>query len=82
LGKDFLDTATPDSIKRIVDAVIAPEAEVKAANTKTISLGQTVDEVKSILGQPERIVNLGPKVTYFYKDMKVIFQDGKVTDVQ
>jgi len=27
-------------------------------------------------------VDLGPKVTYVYKDMKVVFVDGKVSDVQ
>jgi len=36
----------------------------------------------TLLGKPDKIVNLGPKVTYVYKDMKVIFQDGKVADVQ
>jgi hypothetical protein len=36
----------------------------------------------AILGQPQKIVNLGPKVMYFYPDMKVIFVNGKVADVQ
>ena len=51
-------------------------------NAKTIALGQTRLEVEAILGKPERIVDLGAKVTYVYKDMKVIFVDGKVSDVQ
>jgi hypothetical protein len=38
--------------------------------------------VEDILGKPERIVDLGAKVIYVYKDMKVTFVDGKVTDVQ
>jgi len=25
---------------------------------------------------------VGPKVIYYYNDMKVVFTDGKVTDVQ
>jgi hypothetical protein len=31
---------------------------------------------------PERVVNLGPKVIWAYKDMKVTFVSGKVSDVQ
>jgi len=29
-----------------------------------------------------KIVNLGAKKIYVYKDMKVTFKDGKVSDVQ
>jgi hypothetical protein len=53
-----------------------------AAAPKTIALGQTTDQVVGILGQPQKIVNLGAKQMYFYPDMKVIFTNGKVTDVQ
>lgn len=69
-------------VKAAIAQVIIPESEAQAAATKTISLGQTTAQVEEVLGRPERIVNLGPKVTYIYKDMKVIFQDGKVADVQ
>jgi hypothetical protein len=57
-------------------------ADAPAAAPKTIGLGQTIDEVVAILGQPKKIVNLGAKEMYFYPDMKVIFTNGKVTDVQ
>ena len=53
-----------------------------AAPPKTIALGQTTDQVVGILGQPQKIVNLGAKQMYFYPDMKVIFTNGKVSDVQ
>jgi len=69
-------------IKAAIDPVLVPESEATAVNTKTIALGQTRPEVEEILGKPERIVDLGAKVTYVYKDMKVIFVDGKVSDVQ
>ena len=52
------------------------------APPQTISLGQTIDEVVAVFGQPQKIVNLGSKQTYYYKDLKVIFTDGKVSDVQ
>src|SRR5271154_4027223 len=53
-----------------------------AAAPKTIALGQTTDQVVEILGQPKKNVNLRAKQMYFSPDMKVIFTNGKVTDVQ
>jgi hypothetical protein len=53
-----------------------------AAAPAEISLGQTIDQVTAILGQPKTVVDLGNKKTYVYKDMKVVFIGGKVTDVQ
>jgi hypothetical protein len=78
----FLATATADTVKKTVDAVIVPEGEAKAASTKTVQLGQTPEEVEGILGRPEKIVELGPKKIYIYKEMKIVFTDGKVADVQ
>ena len=49
---------------------------------KTIGLGQTIDEVTGILGQPKSVVDLGAKKIYVYSDMKITFNNGKVTDVQ
>jgi len=77
-----LASADPASIEKTIETIVLPQSEVAAASTKTISLGQTPEQVKAILGEPEKIVNPGPKITYIYKDMKVIFQDSKVADVQ
>jgi len=61
----------------------APQQEAApAAPPPTIQLGQTPDEVTGMLGQPSKIVNLGAKQIYIYKDMKITFVKGKVTDVQ
>jgi hypothetical protein len=59
-----------------------PPADQAAPPPQTISLGQTPDQVIAILGQPQKIVKLAAKQTYYYKDLKVIFTAGKVTDVQ
>ena len=48
----------------------------------TIGLGQTPDQVTAAVGQPTRVINLGPKFIYVYPDMKVIFENGVVSDVQ
>lgn len=48
---------------------------------KEVKLGMTFAEVESVLGVPQTRVDLGPKVLYKYKDMTVVFKDGKVADV-
>jgi hypothetical protein len=52
------------------------------AEPQTIEKGQTTDQVQAALGKPDKIVNLGSKQLYVYKDLKVTFVNGKVVDVQ
>lgn len=52
------------------------------AEPQTIEKGQTPDQVEAALGKPDKVVKLGAKQIYIYKDMKVTFKDGKVDDVQ
>ena len=52
------------------------------AEPASIDKGMTPDQVEAALGKPDKKVNLGPKMIYYYKDMKVIFMSGKVSDVQ
>lgn len=49
---------------------------------QSIEKGQTEDQVVAAFGKPDKIVNLGAKKLYIYKDMKITFVGGKVTDVQ
>jgi hypothetical protein len=35
-----------------------------------------------MMGQPEKIANLGAKQIYFYKGLKITLTGGKVTDIQ
>jgi len=39
-------------------------------------------EVESISGKPDKIIDLGAKKIYVYKDLKITFTDGRVSDVQ
>jgi hypothetical protein len=59
-----------------------PQAPQPPPPPQTIQLGQTSDQVLAALGQPEKIVNLGAKQIYVYKDLKITFLKGKVADVQ
>ncbi len=52
------------------------------AEPVSIEKGMSFDEVESAMGKPEKRVTLGTKQIYYYKDMKVIFINGKVSDVQ
>jgi len=52
------------------------------ATTVTIKLGETIDQVVAALGQPVKKFDLGTKQVYVYKDSKVTFVDGKVSDVE
>lgn len=54
----------------------------QAAQPQQIEMGQTQDQVKGSLGQPDKMVNLGPKQIWVYKDLKVTFLNGRVVDVQ
>ena len=61
-------------------AVVTPAST--QPSTQTIAMGQTIDQVTATMGPPAQIVDLGPKKIYKYSDMKVIFVNGKVNDVQ
>ena len=77
-----LDDMTPDDVKKAIDTVITDPATASAVESKTVKLQMSPDEVKKTLGNPDKIVDLGQKQIYIYKDMKITFIDAKVTDVQ
>ena len=52
------------------------------AEPVSVSEGQTIDQVVAALGQPVKKAKVGTKDIYYYKDLKVTFVNGKVTDVQ
>jgi hypothetical protein len=52
------------------------------ADAPTISIGQTKAQVTATFGQPIKTSKVGAKEIYVYKDMKVTFTNGKVSDVE
>jgi len=58
------------------------QQQQQQAEPQNIEKGMTTDQVESAMGKPEKIVNLGLKKIYVYKDLKVTFLNGKVFDVQ
>ena len=71
--KDVSSEATQDSSAPVSAAPSAPAS---------VELGESPDQVQAAMGAPARVANLGSKVIYYYNGMKVVFIDGKVTDVQ
>lgn len=89
-AKGYLQTADFAQIQRDIGQVFTfagpasaaqPTPAAQAAPTK-ISLGQSIEEVTASLGRPDKVVDLGSKKIYIYPDLKITFQDGKVSDVQ
>ena len=61
----------------------APSSPAPSVSTVTLRLGMTPQEVEAAQGgRPQKVIDLGSKKTYVYPDMKIIFVDGKVTDIQ
>jgi hypothetical protein len=61
---------------------IAPPPPPADTPPPTIALGHTIEEVIAGFGQPVRIAKLGVKEIFYYKDMKVTFTNGKVSNVE
>ena len=92
--KGYLETTDFGQIQRTISQVLAfagsettntqPAANPAKPQTEParIALGQTTDQVTASLGQPDKVVDLGSKKIYFYRDLKITFLDGKVSDVQ
>jgi hypothetical protein len=69
-------------VSSVSPAVPPPAPANPSGPPPEISLGQTMDQVSAALGSPTRIVDLGSKKIYVYKDMKVTFSAGNVSDIQ
>lgn len=75
-----------------IDAWFATEEETRPATkqrkavntTRTIKLGQTLEQVTAAFGAPQKQILLGTKTIFLYcdADLKVIFMDGKVVDAE
>lgn len=74
---DSADRAETDAVNQ---AQNSPTTNTSAPSS--VTLGMSTDQVVGILGQPQVVADLGAKKTYYYGNMKVIFSNGKVSDIQ
>jgi hypothetical protein len=64
-------------------ATRTPEPPAQGAGVSDIvHVGQTMDEVKALLGPPDRIENANGKIIYTYSALKIAFAGGKVVAVE
>jgi hypothetical protein len=77
-------SATPPAASEVAVPLpaIAPPPPPADAPPPTISVGQTKDQVTAAFGQPVKAAKIGTKEILYYKDMKVTFMNGKVTNVE
>ena len=59
-----------------------PTPPAPAGPPPTITIGESSTQVLQAMGMPLQMIDLGKKKTYVYKNMKIIFVDDKVSDVQ
>lgn len=87
-GVSIIDFAYPQGMDSVDTAAVLTDFAIwfktanEASESRTVKLGQSPTEVEAILGAPEKRIDLGPKKVYVYKDMKIVFVEGKVADVQ
>jgi predicted Zn-dependent protease len=76
-GTDFLASSSR--------ATTTPPATTPAASSrsrKEVRAGMTTREVEALLGAPQAEIVFGPKTRWTYADLTVVFEAGKVQDVQ
>jgi hypothetical protein len=59
-----------------------PPQAAPATPPPTITIGESSTQVLQAMGMPQQMIDLGKKKTYVYKNMKIVFVDDKVSDVQ
>lgn len=75
-----LSTVTARQVLGDIEAWFASDHAVHAATT--VRQGQSQEEVVSILGEPEKKIILESKTVFIYSDMKLVFRDGRLVDLE
>ena len=86
-GSERSQTATGASVSRPAgSSALAGDAGVaggsRSAGKKEIRVGMSPEEVRSILGKPKDEVVFGNRSKWVYPALTVVFENGRVKDVQ
>jgi len=79
-GSGVAPVAPPPPVPEI--APPPPPTDQPTAPSPRVGLGLTKDQVVAIFGPPQRVEKNAQKEIYVYQGLKVIFTDGKVSEVQ
>lgn len=75
-------TSVSQEADRAEQQAVSQGGDSAAPTAPVLSLDMSIDDVKAIQGEPEKIVDLGSKKIYVYKDLKITFTGGRVSDIQ
>jgi hypothetical protein len=87
-SSNLTDVNTNQVWTRTGDAPLVPLPEIAPppppvdTPPPTVAIGQTKDQVTAAFGQPLRMAKIGVKEIFYYKDTKVTFTNGKVSNVE
>ena len=83
-SKSALQGMSAQDIKTAIDTILLKEEEMSSIpdQPRVVSKNQSFAEVEKILGKPQKIINLDNKTIWIYPDLKVVFDNGKVADVE
>ena len=79
---------TEGGAKEYAEPVAKDEAKTRQGDesgnmaTRTVQLGQTPEEVIAFLGAPDKKILLGAKTVFVYRNLKLVFIAGKLTDAE
>jgi len=59
-----------------------PAPLVAASAPTEVRPGMTLDEVRSVLGEPESALVFGERLRWAYPDRTVVFEDGRVSEIR
>ena len=76
------DAYNPATVMEMFAFTFAESKEDLAEKTTELMLGMSIEDVVQLKGNPLTRVNLGAKTILSYDDIKLIFQDGGLSDAQ
>jgi stage V sporulation protein SpoVS len=59
-----------------------PTFSTSGAAQPTLVPGLSIDQAKAIQGEPQRIVEFGNRKIFVYRDLKITFTNGRLTDIE
>ena len=81
-NEDLSEDLSVADMKSYFAIAFAENEEDLVEKTVSVELGMSIEEALSIKGEPKSRVNLGKKTILTYDDIKLIFEDGVLTDAQ
>lgn len=76
------DAYNPATVMEMFAFTFAATKEELEEKTVELMLDMSIEEVIEVKGQPISRINLGAKTMLTYGDVKLIFQDGRLSDAQ